>query len=131
MTVQEVSRELADTAALLPKGCKPVFLRPPGGSIGPSVTQAAAQAGLAVLNWSVDPKDWATRDASVVQAAVVEQVRDGDVILLHDMSDSSVDAALSIVDDLQARGFRFVTASQLAAGLGVTPKAGTVYCRFD
>ena len=61
----------------------------------------------------------------------MDQVRDGDVILLHDMSDSSVDAALSIVDDLQARGFRFVTASQLAASRGVTPKPGAVYCRFD
>ena len=61
---------------------------------------------------------------------MTEKVRDGDVILLHDMSDSSVNAALLIIDTLQARGFRFVTVSELAGlrGMEITP--GKVYRRF-
>lgn len=126
----EAAKEIKETLALLPGGCKPVFLRPPGGSCGDGVTQAAKDSGLALLNWSVDPRDWATRDAVAVQAAVVDAVRSGDVILLHDMSDSSVDAALGIVDQLQKQGFQFVTVSEMASYRGITPQPGQMYNSF-
>ena len=130
MTAREAAKEISDTISLLPAGCKPVFLRPPGGSSGDGVTKAAEEAGLALLNWSVDPRDWATRDAVAVQAAVVDAVQDGDVILLHDMSDSSVEAALAIVDALKAQGFTFVTASELARIKGTPIQPGQIYTRF-
>ena len=127
---EELERELADTMALLPSGCRPVFLRPPGGKYDAKVLEAARQADLAVLRWSVDPKDWASSDARAIEKAVTDTVRSGDVILLHDMSDSSVEAALSIVDELTKQGYRFVTASELARLQGVTLEAGKVYRRF-
>ena len=130
MSAKKVAKEIADTRALLPEGCKVAFLRPPGGATGEGVTQAAKDAGLALLSWSVDPRDWAVRDAQAVQTAVLADVQDGDVVLLHDMSDSSVDAALGIVDRLQQQGFQFVTVSQLAQLRGVTPKAGENYRCF-
>lgn len=130
MTRAQAAKEIADTAALLPEGCRPVFLRPPGGSCGEALRQAAREAGLALLNWSVDPRDWANHNAAAVEAAVVQSVRDGDIILLHDMCDCSVDAALAIVDRLTAQGFRFVTVSELARVRGVTPEPGVVYSRF-
>ena len=83
-----------------------------------------------LLLWSVDPRDWAVHDAAAVEAAVISQVQDGDVILLHDLSDSSVDAALAIVDKLQKEGFRFVTVSRLAEIRGVRPRPGAVYKNF-
>ena len=126
----ELKKEIADTRALLPKGCEAVFLRPPGGSTTAAVEKTSKAMGLALLLWSVDPRDWAVHDASAVETAVVSQVRDGDVILLHDLSDSSVDAALSIIDRLQKEGFRFVTVSRLAEIRGVTPKPGAVYKNF-
>lgn len=127
---QELVNEIAQTRKLLPQGCEPVFLRPPGGSESKLVEQVAKQEGLALLTWSVDPRDWAVHDASAVETAVVSQVRDGDVILLHDLSDSSVDAALAIVDRLQEDGFRFVTVSQLAALRGAKLQPGVVYQSF-
>ncbi len=130
MDQKTAAKEIRDTWALLPEGCNPVFLRPPGGSSGDGVSKAAEEAGLALLNWSVDPRDWATRDAVAVQAAVVDTVRDGDVILLHDMSDSSVDAAFGIIDQLQKQGFRFVTVSELARLRGITPQPGRMYNSF-
>lgn len=130
MTYQQAMEEIKKTAALLPPGCKPVFLRPPGGSRGAALEKATKDAGLAILNWSVDPRDWATHDAQAVETFVVESVKDGDVILLHDMCDCSVDAALAIIDKLQAQGFCFVTASELARIKGVAPKPGKVYSRF-
>ena len=66
----------------------------------------------------------------VIPEAVLEQVADGDVILLHDLYDGSVDAALAIVDKLRAQGFRFVTASQLAREKGVALQPGKVYRKF-
>ena len=130
MTYAQAMEEIQKTAALLPDGCKPVFLRPPGGSRGKALEQATKDAGLAILNWSVDPRDWATHDAQAVETFVTGTVRDGDVILLHDMCDCSVDAALNIIDKLQEQGFCFVTASELAKLRGITPEPGKVYSRF-
>lgn len=130
MCQEELEREIADTLALLPKGCRPAFLRPPGGQYSEMVKEAARQADLGILSWSVDPKDWANHDAQAIEQMVVSTVRDGDVILLHDMSDSSVEAALKIVDELKALGFTFVTASELARLKGTTIVPGKVYSSF-
>ena len=130
MTRQEILQELQRTQALLPDGCQVRFLRPPGGKCSTAVKAVAGQMGLSLLTWSVDPKDWETDDTDRIVQQVVSQVRDGDVILLHDMSDSSVDAALQIVDLLQSKGFRFVTASQLAGMQGISLQPGGVYSRF-
>ena len=127
---KQLLREIEVTRALLPEGCEATFLRPPGGSGTPLLEQVAQQEGLALLLWSVDPRDWAVHDAAAVEAAVVSQVQDGDVILLHDLSDSSVNAALAIIDRLHRDGFRFVTVSQLAALRGVAPQSGKVYTCF-
>lgn len=131
MNCAEATREILDTMALLPEGCKPAFLRPPGGSSNVSTAQAAKAQGLALLGWSVDPRDWCNHDAAAVEAAVVNTVGDGDVILLHDMCDCSVDAALAIVDQLRAKGFAFVTVSELARIKGVSLRPGTMYLRFS
>lgn len=126
---RDIAREIMDTQALL--GNAPVsFLRPPGGCCSEAVCSIAKARKLALLGWSVDPRDWDTKDAAQIRAAVTEQVHDGDIILLHDMSDSSVDAALGIIDDLTARGFRFVTASQLADLRGISLKPGKRYSSF-
>ena len=130
MSQETLERETADTLALLPSGCRPAFLRPPGGKFSDTVLEVARQADLGVLSWSVDPKDWACDDAGQIRCSVVQAVKDGDVILLHDMSDSSVEAAFEIIDALKQQGFRFVTVSELARRKGVTIKPGKVYQRF-
>lgn len=126
----QIEREINDCLSLLPTGCKPAFLRPPGGQVCNAVREASINAGLAILNWAVDPKDWATHQAGKVEKAVLDKVNDGDVVLLHDMSESSVEAALFIVDALQERGFRFVTVSELAQIRGTVLEPGKTYNRF-
>ena len=130
MSRRDIARELQDTLALLPEGCSPVFLRPPGGACSDAVIQVAKARQVAILSWSVDPRDWATRDTVAVESAVLSSVRDGDIILLHDMSDSSVRAALDIIDALQRQGFRFVTVSELADLRDVAITPGQVYRHF-
>lgn len=130
MSRRDIAAEIADTQALLPEGCHPRFLRPPGGCSSDAVRQVAEVRGLAILSWSVDPRDWATKDAAAIERAVLKNVRDGDIILLHDMTASSVQAALDIVDTLLDEGFEIVTASEMARLRGIRPKPGQMYTSF-
>jgi len=122
--------EIRKALELVPEGCPITFFRAPGGICSAGVKAAAEQRGLCLLNWSVDPRDWAVHDAQAVASMVIESVKDGDIILLHDMSDSSVDASLSIIDKLQSEGYRFITATELARQKGVELIPGTLYHRF-
>ena len=100
------------------------WLRPPYGIVDESVERWAD--GPLIL-WSVDPEDWKDRDTDRVVAAVLEHVQDGDIILMHDIYDSSVDAALRIVDALTSQGYVFVTVEQLMNLRGVEPECGVCY----
>lgn len=130
MSRRDIADEINRTNALLPKGCRVSFLRPPGGCCSENVRQVAEAMNLGILSWSVDPKDWATNDARTVESFVLDKVTDGDIILLHDMSDSSVNAALDIVDELLNQGYRFVTVSELVALRGARIQGGKTYRRF-
>lgn len=130
MTAAQIRKELKNTAALLPDGCEATLLRPPGGASGQALGQVCREMDLAIINWSVDPRDWANHDAAVVEAAVIGQVQNGDIILLHDMCDCSVDAAFGIIDKLSAEGFQFVTVSELARIHGQSIESGKIYTRF-
>ena len=127
---EQILGEIDKSLSLLPQGCRASFLRSPGGLCNTCVMKAAGECGLSVLHWSVDPKDWATQDPAVIEKEILRHVQDGDVILLHDMSDSSVKAALTIIDKLQEQGYRFVTASQLAQAKNVALVPGEKYSRF-
>lgn len=129
--VTDLSREDFDlqvgrTRALLADILGPgdYWLRPPYGIVDSSVEQWVD--GPLIL-WSVDPEDWKDRDADRITAAVVEHVKDGDIILMHDIYDSSVQAALRVVDTLLDRGFCFVTVEQLMQLRGVEPEKGELY----
>ena len=78
----------------------------------------------------MDPRDWASRDTAAIESMVLKTVTDGDVVLLHDMTDSSVTAALEIVDRLQAEGFTFVTVPELAEIRDLRLQSGKLYERF-
>ena len=130
MSRRDIAKELEGSQALLPEGCQPVFLRPPGGCCSDAVRQVAQVRNLAILGWSVDPRDWATHDTASIERFVLKNVKDGDIVLLHDMSDSSVKAALDIVDVLLEKDYEIVTVSRLVRIRGVKLKPGQMYNRF-
>lgn len=130
MCRENIEKEIRATQNLLPENYQSVLLRPPGGKQSDAVRKAALDAGLSMVTWSVDPRDWQTSDAQAVTQRVLRNVHDGDVILLHDMSYSSVQAALAIIDKLRADGFGFVTVSQLALLHGQTLVPGEFYSHF-
>ena len=99
-------------------------LRPPYGQIDAGVR---ANAGSPLILWSVDPEDWDTDDAQKVARHLVSHSRDGDILLLHDIFPSSVEAALLAVDQLHQRGFYFVTVDELLAQRHIQPEPGKSY----
>lgn len=130
MSRRQIAQEIIDSQALLPEDCDPVFLRPPGGFVTDGVRQIAEARQLAILSWSVDPKDWATHDKIAIEKAVLKNIRDGDIVLLHDMTDSSVQAALDIVDALMRQDYRIVSVAELVQIRRVKLKPGQVYTSF-
>jgi len=130
MSRREIAGEIMESQALLPEDCDPVFLRPPGGCCSDAVRQVAEARQLAILSWSVDPRDWATSDAMAVERAVLGNIQDGDIVLLHDMTSSSVRAALDIIDALLEKDYKIVTVSELARIRNAKLKPGQSYTSF-
>lgn len=100
------------------------WLRPPYGLID---TERAKLVTTPMIYWTLDPEDWKLLNTKKVVNCVMEQVRAGDVILLHDFYPTSVDAALELIDKLQAEGYTFVTVEELFRIQNITPKAGVMY----
>ena len=91
-------------------GERPVYIRPPYGCWN---KQMEEETGMLEILWSVDPRDWECNDTDVLISRVLKQVDDEGIILFHDGSQSSVDAALTVIDILQERGYEFVLASEV------------------
>ncbi len=132
LTAQEVQQDMAQTAGKIREltGIFPVVMRPPGGAYDETVCREAGAEGMSVILWSVDPRDWASHDAGAVLHTMAREAGDGDVILMHDLSKSSVEAALRLVDMLEEKGYCFVTVSELAALRGTELEPGNVYTDF-
>ena len=97
-------------------GYTPKLLRPPYGSItGRQKEWIENQFGLSVILWSVDPFDWKRPGASVIQQRILAGARPGAIILSHDIHKQTVDSMPATLDALAAKGFKFVTVSQLIA----------------
>lgn len=86
------------------------FVRPPFGAWNKEMECSFVM--IPVL-WDVDPLDWTTKNADLVVQRVLGDVENGDIILLHDFYESSVKAALRIVDELSKQGYEFVTVDEL------------------
>ncbi len=132
MAQAEIREELKGTGELIAglTGVRPKLFRPPGGLCSETVMEEAAQEGLAAILWSVDPEDWSTHDAGAVVRRVQKKARDGDILLMHDLSPSSVTAALRLIDQMTAQGYQFCTVSELAAIRGKRLEAGEKYYKF-
>lgn len=112
-------------------GRAPTLLRPPGGLYDASVLRQTVCADFPIILWSIDPEDWRRSDTAGIASHILKRASSGDIILMHDLSNSSVDAALRVIDTLKAEGYNFVTISELAR-LSDTPlEAGKVYHQFS
>ena len=120
--VYEIQRTDEAIGAIL--GSSGYWLRTPYGLL-PQVGETLLSVPL--VKWSVDPRDWESRNKEKIVSAVMADVRPGSIILLHDIYPSSVEAALEIVDRLQAKGYWFVTVEELLRLYGIDPQPGVMY----
>lgn len=125
--------ELNRTQALLTQqtGVKATLLRPPGGCSGDLVRETAGELGLSIVTWSVDPRDWEVHDSGRICQTILQSAEDGDIILMHDMWQESVDGALAVIDALQSQGVEFVTVSRLAEIKHQSLEPGKTYGCFS
>ena len=121
-----IQEEVGKTEELLETllGGSGYWLRPPYGLITPGTEKLVR---VPMVKWSVDPRDWENKNTDKVVQAILKHVKPNSIILLHDIYDTSVDAALKVVDTLEAQGYCFVTVEELLCLNGVTPEAGELY----
>lgn len=87
-----------------------LYVRPPYGSWDKTLED---ELNMFPVLWTVDPLDWCSSNASCIVRSVVGDVEENDIILMHDYYDTSVTAALEIVDELLAEGYTFVTVEEI------------------
>ena len=106
------------------------LVRPPYGATSSSVKAALQNQGQPSILWSIDTLDWKTRNAKSSINIVLQQVKDGDIILMHSIYAQSAEAAEALIPALQERGFQLVNVSELAKARGVSLQAGQNYGSF-
>ncbi len=107
-----VLEEIERTNALIYEatGYRPEFIRPPYGSWN---RKTDCPGEMISVYWTVDTLDWQSQDEDSVVDKILTQAKDGDIILLHDIFESSVEGALEAIDRLMEAGYELVTVDQL------------------
>ena len=124
---EQVQSELQRTADLISQatnGYQPTLLRPPYGNAN---KQALSWIPYPVIMWSVDTRDWETRNADAVMAHIQNDVSAGDIILMHEIYSSTADAVERAVPWLLEQGYEFVSVSELIEANGGALEAGRRY----
>lgn len=109
---EQACAEIEQTETLIQNitGRRPEYLRPPYGAWN---EQLECRVNLTTVLWNVDSLDWKLQNTEQIVRRVEKDVKNGDIILMHDIFPTSVEAALRIVDDLQKQGYEFVTVEEL------------------
>ena len=126
---EQISMEIAMTNEAIRKtvGYDAKLVRPPYGEINAVVME---NISYPVALWSVDTTDWQLKDANAVAQHILSTVQDGDVVLLHDIYSTTLEAMRIIIPELKARGYQLVTFSEMAEAHNVTLENRQKYFNF-
>ena len=92
-------------------GIRPTLLRPPYGSYNDEIL---TRIDKSFVLWNVDTEDWKIRNIDSVSQNIVNGAKDGNIMVLHDLYNTSIDGALKAIDMLKEEGYEFVTISELS-----------------
>lgn len=118
MSDEGVRKELRGTheAIVATTGVAPRTMRPPYGAItAAQKSWIRREFGYPTILWSVDPEDWKKPGASTVASRLVSGATPGGILLVHDIHGGTIDAMPSTIEQLLAKGYQFVTVTQLLA----------------
>lgn len=129
LSADKIANQMGTTNDLIQQaaGSTATVMRPPYGAINDTVRSSV---GLPMILWSIDTLDWKTRNAQSSIDTVMNDVQDGDVILMHDIHTESIDAALVLIPKLEEAGYQLVTVSEMAKAKGVALQNGEKYVDF-
>ena len=116
MSDQGVRSQLqrTDDAIKSSTGQRPMLMRPPYGSITAREKHwIHDEFGYQIILWDVDPYDWKRPGPAVVRNRILKETQPGSIVLSHDIHPGTIEAMPSTLDALQAKGFKFVTVSEL------------------
>lgn len=103
------------------------LLRPPYGNVNDTMKQ---NLNLTFINWNLDTEDWRYRNTNHIYDSVINKVKDGDIILMHDLYETTIKAVEKLLPELYVRGFQVVSVSELANIKGQTLEVHKVYRSF-
>lgn len=111
LTDFEIQQEISDTAEVIKEVCGAAAdaVRTPYGE----VTQGVENSGYPIILWSIDTEDWKEKSSDEIYQEVTASARDGDIILMHDSYQRTVDAIAKIIPELKSQGYEFVTVNEL------------------
>ncbi|MEE1313446.1 MAG: polysaccharide deacetylase family protein [Lachnospiraceae bacterium] len=89
----------------------PILVRPPEGAVNDTVRE---NLQAPILLWSIDTLDWKSRNADSVYKKATTNVKDGDIILMHSLYESTLEASKRVVPELIDQGYQLVTITDLA-----------------
>ena len=108
-------------------GHYPIVMRCPGGNYNATVQSYAKSISVPIIQWSVDTRDWADKNKAVVLSRAKNGIKDGSIVLMHDLYSTTVDAACELIPYLQQKGYTLVTVPELLAVKHGTVEPGKVY----
>lgn len=110
--LEQVCQSFEKTGQMIEEiaGIRPEYARPPYGDWN---EELECRTELTTVLWDVDSLDWSDKDRRRITDKVCREIEDGDIVLMHDIFQSSQEAALDIIDRLSADGWQFVTADEL------------------
>ncbi len=128
-TDEEVLAQIqkADSALQTQHDYTPTLFRVPYGERDQRVMEILRQQGKPAIGWSVDPRDWEVQDKDTIVKHVLSHVKDGDIVLMHDLYKPTADAVAELIPALQEKGYQLVTVSELLQYKGIALTPGTYY----
>lgn len=122
----ELYKQIVGTDDLLEiyTGHRTKIMRPPYGKNNEIMNKNIYKP---IILWSLDTRDWENKNAEVVKNNILNNVKDGDIILMHDLYDSTAEAVEMVVPELIKRGYQLVTVSELMEYQGINLVSGQVY----
>ena len=106
--IEQYKQELIKTNNILKEitGEETAYVRPPYGTWDENLEN---ELNMIPVMWTSDSLDWCTNNENVIVQRVIKDVKENDIILMHDYYETSVNAALALIDELLAKGYTFVT----------------------
>ncbi|MDO5155026.1 MAG: polysaccharide deacetylase family protein [Eubacteriales bacterium] len=105
-------------------GSKTTMIRPPEGAYNESVLSLLEEP---VVLWNLDTEDWSSRNAQVIAQRILDSAQDGDIVLMHDIYDSTAEAVEIVVPMLKERGFQIMSVGEMARYKGKELELGKAY----